>query len=115
MKLAVTIWGNRISPVFDAAGTLLIAEVQDGTIVNKTYKPFRPEPAADMIDMLKQAGVSTLICGAISTGPADLITEHGICLVPFITGNALAVLDTYVTRKVIDSKYVMPGCPSPFV
>ncbi len=115
MKLAITIWGNRISPVFDAATTLLIAEIQRGMILKKTYKSFRPEPCPDLISLLRHLDVSLLICGAISTGPADLITANGIGLASFVTGNALEILDDFATRERIARDRVMPGCTCPFL
>ena len=43
MKIAITIWGNRISPVFDAARTLLVARIENRTILKKRYIPFNPD------------------------------------------------------------------------
>lgn len=114
MKLAVTIWGNRISPVFDAARTLLIADIQDGAIRQKAYKSIEPLPPDTLIRLLKQMDVSTLICGAISTEPADRITAHGIRLVSFVTGNIQTILDTFATRECIGREHMMPGCAYPF-
>ncbi|WP_022669186.1 NifB/NifX family molybdenum-iron cluster-binding protein [Desulfospira joergensenii] len=113
MRLAVTIWGNRISPVFDAARTLLIADIQNGVIRKKTYKTIEPLPPADLVRLLKQMDVSTLICGAISTGPADLITAHDIRLVSFVTGNAMTILDDFAAQESIHRDHMMPGCPPP--
>ncbi|MEZ4551736.1 MAG: hypothetical protein R2860_13105 [Desulfobacterales bacterium] len=43
MKVALTAWEDRISPVFDAARTLLIAEVENGEIVKRQHVSFFPE------------------------------------------------------------------------
>ena len=110
MKLAVTIWGNRISPVFDSARTLLIADIQDGIVRKKTYKAIAPFPSEHFIRFLKQMDVSTLICGAISTEPADQIIAHDIQLVSFVSGNVQAVIDDFSARKSIGRDYMMPGC-----
>jgi hypothetical protein len=29
LKIAVTIWGNRISPVFDASAKLMVADIEN--------------------------------------------------------------------------------------
>ena len=110
MKLAVTIWGNRISPVFDAARTLLVVDIQDGVIRKKTYKSIEPLLPENLIRLLKQMDVSTLICGAISTEPADMITAHGIRLVSFVTGNIQAILDDFASREGVGRNHMMPGC-----
>jgi hypothetical protein len=54
--------------------------------------------------------VTTLICGAISTKPADFIVENNIKLISFVTGNALDFLDSFATRQTIEKIHMMPGC-----
>ena len=110
MKIAITIWGNRISPVFDAAHTLLTARIKNRTILNKTYTPFDPDSPQELIHILKRMEVTTLICGAISTKPADFIVENNIKLISFVTGNALDFLESFATRQTIEKIHMMPGC-----
>ncbi len=110
MKIAITAWGNRISPVFDSARTLLIARIEDQTIKSKTYKAFKPEDIPELAALLKRMGVSTLICGAISTKPADKIVENHISLISFVSGNAMDILNSFASRSTIDQTHMMPGC-----
>ncbi len=110
MKIAITIWGNRISPVFDAAHTLLVARVENRRILKKMYTPFDPDSPQDLIRILKKMKTTTLICGAISTKPADFIVENDIKLISFVTGNALDFLDSFATRQAIEKVNMMPGC-----
>ncbi len=110
MKIAITIWGNRISPVFDAAHTLLTARIKNRMILSKEYTPFDPDSPQELIQILKSAGATTLICGAISTKPADFIVENDIKLISFVTGNALDFLDSFATRQTIGKMHMMPGC-----
>ncbi len=110
MKLAITIWGNRVSPVFDAAGKLLVAEIKNRMIIKKSYTSFNPETPSELIKTLKKMDVSVLICGAISTKPADLIVESDIKLISFVTGNALKLLDNIANKQTIEKTFMMPGC-----
>lgn len=110
MKIAITIWGNRISPVFDAAHTLLVARIKDRTISKKEYTSFDPQSPQDLIKILTNNQISTLICGAISTKPADFIVENDIKLISFVTGNALDFLASFANRQIIEKKHMMPGC-----
>ncbi len=114
MKIALTVWGNRISPVFDAARTLLVAEIQDKQIKNKTYIGIDPGNSQTLLETLEKMEVGTLICGAISKAPATLITGHKIQLFSFVTGNALSVLDSFAGRQVLEKKHMMPGCSSQY-
>jgi predicted Fe-Mo cluster-binding NifX family protein len=110
LKIAVTIWGNRVSPVFDAAKTLLIADMENQMILNKNYISFDPGSPEELIKLLKKIRVSILVCGAISTGPADLFVENDIKLISFVTGNALEFIETFARRQIIEKSYMMPGC-----
>ncbi len=109
MKVALTIWEDRISPVFDSANMLLIAEIEDIQIIQKRYEPFYPERPLRLAKMLKSQNVNVLICGAVSQMPATKIETSGIKLIPFITGNADEVLTSYAKNSLIPG-YLMPGC-----
>ncbi len=110
MKIAITIWGNRISPVFDAARTLLVAQIENRMILKKSYTHFDPDSPRDLIRILKKMEATTLICGAISTEPADFIVENNIKLISFVTGNSLDFLGSFATRQAIEKGHMMPGC-----
>ncbi len=110
MKIAITIWGNRISPVFDAAATLLVAHIENRAIIKKSYTSFDPGTPFDLIKLLKKMQVPILICGAISTKPADLIVNNDIKLISFVTGNALKLIETFARKQTIEKSYMMPGC-----
>ena len=40
MRVAVTVWENRISPLFDATRTLLIADIHGCVVTEKHLVPF---------------------------------------------------------------------------
>lgn len=110
MKIAVTIWGNRISPVFDAAATLLVAHIENRMIIKKSYVSFDPQTPFDLIKQLKKMQIPVLMCGAISTKPADLIVNNDIKLISFVTGNALKLIENFALKQTIEKAYMMPGC-----
>ena len=109
MKLAVTVWGNRISPVFDAASTLLVAEITNKKIYGQYYTAFDPQSPTDLIHTLKNHHVTTLVCGAISKTPASLIQDQHVHLIPFVTGNVRQFLDSFALDQTVKKKYRMPG------
>jgi len=110
MKIALTVWGNRISPVFDSAQTLLVVQIENQRVISKSYEPFDTS-SLSFIENLNKMRVSVLICGAISEKPANLIDFSGIKLIPFVTGNAAQVLDLYLSNTPVSSAYFMPGYP----
>ncbi len=108
--IAVTVWGQRVSPVFDAAGTVLIAEIESGVLVNSTYLAFDPQRTVELLRTLGARHVTCLICGAISEGPATLFEAAGIELIAFVAGNVQRVLETVCCGSVLGGEFKMPGC-----
>ncbi len=109
MKVALTIWGNRISPVFDSARKLLIVEVENNKVANKQYELFNSEIDSDLTQF-SNLGINVLICGAISRRFSNIIETSKIKLIPFITGHADVVLKSYVKNNKIGADFFMPGC-----
>jgi predicted Fe-Mo cluster-binding NifX family protein len=110
MKVALTIWEDRISPVFDVAQTLLIVEFYDGKIVRRFSETMLPEKSSCLAGWLKNLGVDVLICGAISHFPASIIESGGIQLQAFVGGKVEDVLSSYITGLQITTIYSLPGC-----
>ena len=110
MKVGLTVWENRISPVFDAANILLIAEIRDKKVISKRLEPFDAELPSRMANRLNELNITVLICGAISEVPANIIEASKIKLVPFISGKADDVLECYAQGIQIIPSFLMPGC-----
>ena len=110
MKVALTVWGKRISPVFDSAQMLLISEIENSKIIKKEYETFNPESSHQLADLLNKQKISVLICGAISEVPANMIETYGIKLIPFISGSVDEILQSYAQNESILPNYLMPGC-----
>ena len=105
----MTVWGNRVSPVFDSAQTILLADIDNMEITGRKREFIPVTAPSTMAGTLVKLNIDTLICGAISKQPAEIIEEAGITLLPFITGNAEQILEEFA-RKQSMSKYIMPGC-----
>lgn len=110
MKVAVTVWEERISPVFDASRRLLIAEIKDRRITDRSYVIFDPEMPSNLAKILSDLDVPVLICGAVSQVPATIMTKGGIRLISFITGEVDRVLEVYARGNSLAPTFVMPGC-----
>lgn len=112
IKVAVTVWEERISPVFDASRRLLIAKIENARVTDRSYVFFDPGWPADMVKTLAMLDVPVLICGAVSQAPATTIVAGGITLIPFIAGEVDRVLEAYAKGDSLAPTYVMPGCAS---
>lgn len=110
MKVAVTVWEDRISPVFDVSRRLLVAEIENNEITARSYVLFDPGMPSSLSKTLAELHVSVLICGAVSQVPANIICAGGITLIPFIAGEVERVLEVYAKGDSLEPTFVMPGC-----
>ena len=110
MKVALTVWENRISPLFDCARTLLVVDVTDQTVTDRYFEPFHCESPSSRATKLSDLNVKVLICGAVSDLFANMIETNGIRIIPFVAGAVDEVIDAYLTGTISSSKFQMPGC-----
>ena len=110
MKVAVTVWENRISPLFDATRTLLIADIYNRVLTEKHLVPFDCISPFARAATLEELGVGTLICGGVSDFFAKLIEARNIQIIPFVAGRVDEVIDAYLRGALCHKKFRMPGC-----
>lgn len=109
MNVAITVWGNRISPVFDSAQTLLVVEIRDKQVVDRKIQLFQATMFNRCLRLLEELDVRVLICGALCEGPVRLLESHDIEVLPFVTGEVEKILECYVQGKDL-IEFAMPGC-----
>ncbi len=110
MRVALTAWDGRISPVFDTARHLQIVDVEGGLPMGRVEEPLEeclPDRRVARLGALK---VDALICGAISRPLADMVQTAGIQLVPFVAGPVEEVLHAFVNGSLPTGMFQMPGC-----
>ncbi|NLX18574.1 MAG: hypothetical protein GXY53_04720 [Desulfobulbus sp.] len=112
--IAITVWGERISPVFDSARTLLIVEVDGNTISKTAHLTFDPDRPLELVQMLQRQQVALVICGAVSEQPATILETAGIQLLPFVAGKVSHVLERYCKGRSLGPEFRMPGCGNNF-
>jgi predicted Fe-Mo cluster-binding NifX family protein len=110
MKVGIPVWGEIVSPVFDVATVLLVADVNRGDVLGKTLAPITGETGAQRVQSLCRARIDVLICGAVSETPASLVEASGIELIPFIRGNAEKVLRAFIYGRLPAAAHSLPGC-----
>ncbi|EKD38027.1 MAG: hypothetical protein ACD_75C00893G0003 [uncultured bacterium] len=109
MNVAITVWDNRISPVFDSAETLLIARIRETEIVDRQIRLFQAGMFDRFVQLLSELDVQVLICGALCAGPARILEAQGVNVISFIAGDTEEILDRYVRGNDL-AQFAMPGC-----
>ena len=114
MKTAFTVWNDRIAPLFDVAGKILLVESKAGNITAQTRVCLDDPLPALKARRLADLGVQMLVCGAISRTARNMITAYGIELAAYINGDLDTVIDAWRHDKLRTAVLRMPGCNSPF-
>ena len=110
MKIALAVWKNRISPVFDSSQVVVLVDIKNGLVSDKRYEHLRTELPYERAIELSDFGVDLLICGAISQMYANLVESQGIKIIPFVAGNIDHVIESYLQGFLQGHHFQMPGC-----
>ncbi len=109
MKIALPIWGERISPVFDTSAHILLVEGQNKRLIKQENISVESLTLFQRVDLLKKLEIDLFICGGITKPVLENIRSQNIKTIPFICGNAKQVLDAVLKGKNIKSLFSMPG------
>jgi len=110
MKIAIPIWYNRISPVFDTASRFLVIDVEDEKETHRFETTLHEQDLTQRCLRIQGLGIDILICGAISLPYSSMLMSLGINIIPEISGQAEDILKAYVQGNLFNSKFLMPGC-----
>jgi predicted Fe-Mo cluster-binding NifX family protein len=110
MKIAIAIWNDCVSNVFDFADCILLVEIDGEKEISRSQISFESKTFSKRIRQLKSLNIDLLVCGAISRALAELVIASGIEVLAYITGAIDDVLDAYQSGQLARSQYAMPGC-----
>ncbi len=92
MKMAIALFGRRISPHFGSSSKVLLLEVQEGVIHEKTTRDVGGEGAMEIARRLVNLGVEGLICGGIQRSCKDWLIGKGVAVLDNQKGEAESFL-----------------------
>ncbi len=81
----------------DVSSRYAIFETEDGHIKQKMDISLNTEGENRRVEKLKEIGVDTIICGAVSGCVAQIINEKGMRLLPMIYGPVEEIIEHYLT------------------
>lgn len=110
MKVALSVWNERISPVFDAARQILLVDIENGEIVDRKIKSLPGSDLYSQVESVRLLQPDVVICGAISRPLAELLTATGIRIIPFTAGSVEEAISAFLKGKLPCRSLSMPGC-----
>lgn len=99
MKVAIPLFGSRVSPRFDCAPDILFATVDGGKVASREkFSILRWHPF-QLINQLLQMGAEVVICGAIDAFAARFLAQRGLRVIPWVTGQAEEALKLFIEGR----------------
>jgi predicted Fe-Mo cluster-binding NifX family protein len=115
MRLAIPVWREHVSPVFDVAGTLLVIDVEHGREAARRVFSLGPPNEAARADLLAALGVDVLVCGVLSRPLEQRVTARGTQVVSLVSGPVERIAGMMIARRRLPPECLMPGHGRPRV
>ncbi len=109
MRIAIPVWGNKVSPVFDTSEHLLLVDIEDGVEKNREIIKLEDPVPIHRSNFLQRLGVHLLVCGAITRELETSFDEDKIKIIPFICGNVEQIITALTKGNRIREMFGMPG------
>lgn len=110
MRVGISDYEDRVSPVFDVATHLTVVEYREEEEVSRVGYPLEVLDPYERAKFLESLQIDALICGAISRPLELLLTEKGITVYAQVCGNVARVLQAFVAGNLSDPCFRLPGC-----
>lgn len=110
MKVAIPIFGPRVSPRFDCAPSLLLFTVEDGKVVERGEANLTHLEPWQRLDRLRELGIQALICGGIDGHSARVLEAHQVQVIPWVAGEAEEAMEFFLRGQLTPGLSIRPGC-----
>ena len=99
MKVAIPIFGPRVSPRFDYAPGLFLFNLEDNRVVESEKFSLQAWDRLQRLQKLRELGVNTLICGGIDGNSAQILSDYGIRVIAWVAGEADEAMRCFLQGK----------------
>ncbi len=105
MKLGITVYNSRVAPRFDTSGKLLVLELDGNREEVRTELELDKDNISRKIKRIREEGVSTLVCGAITNYELLIVKRQDINVIGGITGEVVEILKWLLNEKWLPRSY----------
>ena len=109
MKIAIPVWKNRVSPLFDSSTHLLMTETSGKKISKQDIISVESLSLFQRIDLLRKLHVDVFLCGGITRPILENIRNKSIKVIPFVCGDVNKLLQAVLRGKDVKISFSMPG------
>ena len=103
-KLAISVFGNRISSRLDVAEKLMLIKIENNQVKNKETILLGENNTSKKLDKLLQLNPDILICGGLTEFCKNKLRNNKIKVIPWIKGETDQIIDLYLKGSLIKEK-----------
>lgn len=104
-KIAIPVFGDRISNRLDCSENILIITVENGVIKRSETIHLVPSNPSTRINMFLILGIDVLICNGITKFYLHKLNDSNIKIIPWISGEIEETLTRYLEGKLITKNF----------
>lgn len=113
MMIAMPIMRGRVAPVLNwCSRTVIFPATPEGGSAQEIWTP--ELGPAERLQLLRQHGVQTLICGALSLDLQNCAVGLGLKVIPGVAGDIEEVIKAYRQNRLDQPEFWLPGCQGPW-
>jgi predicted Fe-Mo cluster-binding NifX family protein len=108
IKIAIPLFGTRVSPRFDCAPQFLIVESAEGKVIEEEIYHTVGWTQRQRLKKIAELKIDTLICGGIDTYSGSLLRDQGVQIYSWVTAEAKDALRHFLNGE-LESGIMMDG------
>ena len=101
IKVAVPHHNGEVTPCFEYTSGITIYETLGDKVISRTDFALKSKEEFDRVRLLRDQGVSVLICSGIQRAHENLLTASGIQVISWVSGKASEVLRLFLKKKLV--------------
>ena len=109
MRIAISVFGSRISPRFDFAPYFRLFDTEGKKIIASKDVCCEGWGDIERVSKLKDMGTNTVICGGLPNYLLGILQNGGIKVIPWIAGNADEALTLFLHNRLNQGMILCPG------
>ena len=109
MKIAIPLFGSRVSPRFGCESEILIVDIEERKEINRRKFSTMGLGIPPRISLLSSLSVDTLICGGIDVFCRRSLSVRGFQIIPGVIGEADEALKYFLSGKLREGQCVRGG------
>jgi predicted Fe-Mo cluster-binding NifX family protein len=104
MKVAIPNHDGCVTPCFEYTGSITIFSVRRNRVVAQTSFVLQSKEELDRVRLLRDQGVTVLICSGIQSVHESLLHASGIRVVSWVSGNVNEILRLFLQNRLVPAR-----------